>query len=242
MPLVLLGLVTARPWSSRARVWLFTGLIVVISAVGLVRLHATGGYCTVRHGLVPGMLLTLAAANGLAWLMRSIVIPGAWLGRGDERFRLGPAVWAAVLAGFVAVPHLQAMTPYHGSFAAYRDAGDWIARTKARDHGKVLDMTDWSLFFSGQPGFKFSQVQWAAIDPNTRWIVAREAHVRGRWFYTRAVRDLIDGREPVVTFPAHPAPREVQVRIYDRRAPKPATLAGQMPGQDSGRIAGTIRK
>ena len=46
---------------------------------GLVRLHATGGYCTVRHALIPAMLLWLAAAHGLAWIIRSCVIEGHWL-------------------------------------------------------------------------------------------------------------------------------------------------------------------
>ena len=75
------------------------------------------------------------------------------------------------------------MTSYRGSFAAYRDAGDWLAQAKARDHGKVLDVTGWSLFFSGQPGFTFAKVNWAAIDPNLRWVVVREAHLRGPWDY-----------------------------------------------------------
>jgi 4-amino-4-deoxy-L-arabinose transferase-like glycosyltransferase len=225
LPFVVLGLVMARPWSSRARVWLFFGILIGASAVGLVRLHATGGYCTVRHGLVPGMILTLAAANGLAWLMRSVVIPGRWLGHCEEQFRLGPAVWAAALLALVAVPHVRAMTPYHGCFAAYRDAGAWIAETKSREHGKVLDMTDWALYFSGQPGFRYAEVNWAAIDPNTRWVVVRDAHTRGHWLYTPTIRHLIDGQDPVAVFPTRPGPRQLQIRIYDRRAPAPATLA-----------------
>ncbi|WP_254053342.1 ArnT family glycosyltransferase [Singulisphaera sp. GP187] len=242
LPLVLLGLITARPWSARARVWLFMGVIVVASTLGLIRLHATGGYCTVRHGLVPAMLLTLAAANGIAWLMRSIVIPGQWLGQGEERFRLGPGVWAAILAGFIAVPHVQGMTSYHGSFSAYRDAGTWIAQTKAHDHGKVLDMTDWSLFFSGQPGFRFSEVNWAAIDPNTRWVVVRDAHLRGRWNYGPVVRKMIAGRDPILTIPAHPKPREVQIQIYDRRGPLRPTVAQQTPAKEDPGTPPTTRR
>ncbi len=179
------------------------------------------------------MLLTLAAANGIAWLMRSIVIPGQWLGHGEERFRLGPGVWAAMLAGLIAVPHVQWMTTYHGSFAAYRDAGTWIAQTKANDHGKVLDMTDWSLFFSGQPGFKFSEVHWAAIDPNTRWVVVRDAHLRGRWNFGPVVRKLIAGRDPILTIPAKPKPHEVQILIYDRRGPLRPEVAQQAAKAES---------
>jgi 4-amino-4-deoxy-L-arabinose transferase-like glycosyltransferase len=225
IPLVLLGLMTARPWSSRARIWLFTGIIVLVSLVGLIRLHATGGYCTIRHGLVPGMLLTLAAANGMAWLMRSVVIPGRWLGRGEERFRLGPAVWAMIILCFVAAPQVRALTPQHGSFQTYREAGAWLAQTRAENHGKVLDMTDWSLFFSGEPGFHFADVHWAAIDPNTRWVVVREAHIRGRWAYSQAVRDLVAGLAPVVKFPEHAERGQIQIKVYDRQPHRSATVA-----------------
>jgi 4-amino-4-deoxy-L-arabinose transferase-like glycosyltransferase len=245
LPVALLGLVMTRPWSARARVWLFSGIILGASAFGLVRLHATGGYCTIRHGLIPGMLLTLAAANGVAWLMKAIVIPGRWLGQGGERFRPGPAVWATALGGLVVFPHMSTMTPYGSSFAAYRQAGDWIARTKARDHGKVFDMTDWSLFFSGQPGFRYSEVYWASVDPTTRWVVVRDAHLNGHWHYARTLNEMIEGQAPVAAFPEHPDPSQVQVLIYDRRAPKTAAVARRSTnevGPRRGRSSGSRRR
>ena len=232
LPLSLLGLIVAWPWSLRARVWLFSGILLVLAAVGLVRLHATGGYLTIRHAIVPGMLLTLAAANGLAWLMRSVVIEGRWIGLGRERFRPGPAVWAALLALLVALPHASHATPAKGCFDVYHEAGAWIAAVKAHDHGKVLDVTDWALYFSQSPGFRFSEVNWAAIDPTTRWIVARDAHIRGRFQYSRLVNDLIGGRQPVVTFPSHPVKGRLQIKIFDRRTPPPPALAG--PSHDRG--------
>ena len=96
---------------TRLRAWLFLSILLAISAVGLVRLHATGGYLTVRHGLIPGMILTMAAAHGLAWLMARVTIPGRWLGWPHERLRPGPAVWAALLAGFVIYPNLHGLGP-----------------------------------------------------------------------------------------------------------------------------------
>ena len=78
---------------------------------GLVRLHATGGYLTVRHGLIPGMILTIAAAHGLTWLMGKASIPGRWLGWPQERLRPGPAVWAALIAGLVVYPNLHGLGP-----------------------------------------------------------------------------------------------------------------------------------
>ena len=225
LPLVVLGLLATRPWTNWSRSWLFTMAILGASAAGLVRLHATGGYCTVRHGLVPAMLLILLGAGGLAWLMQSLVIPGRWLGRGDERFRLGPAVWGAALAALVGIPQVRGMTTEHGSFAVYRDAGAWIAQQTVDKPGKIVDLTGWSLFFSEQSGYPFSEVHWAAADPNTRWVVVREAHVHGRWHYTQYVRQMIDGREPIALIPPHPARGELQIRIYDRLAPKPAIVA-----------------
>ena len=85
---------------------------------------STGGYCTVRHALVPALLFWLAAAHGLAWLTCSIVIDGRWLGMAEGRFRPGPAAlgrwpWLAL----VGIPLLQATTRVPGSFGSYRDAG-----------------------------------------------------------------------------------------------------------------------
>ncbi len=132
-----------------------------------------------------------------------------------------------VLALLVALPHTRHLTPLKGSFDVYHDAGAWIAEVKAHDHGKVLDLTDWTLYFSRNPGFRFSEVNWAAIDPTTRWVVARKAHIRGHWHYSHLVNDLIGGRQPVATFPRHPARGQLQVKIYDRRTP-PTALAGQL--------------
>jgi hypothetical protein len=229
LPLVVLGLAVARPWTARARIWLLGGIIVAASAVGLIRLHATGGYCTVRHALVPGMLLTLAAANGLAWLMRSVVIDGRWFGHADERFRPGPAVWAAVLALLVGYPYYESMTPYRGSFDAYREAGSWIAGRKAVDHGKVLDLTDWTLYFSQtapDQGFEFANVHWGVQDPTTRWVVVRDAHIEGHWHYSQLLQGFLGDREPVAMFPPDPWPGQVQVCIFDRRVP-PLSVASR---------------
>ncbi len=87
------------------------------------------------------------------------------------------------------------------------------------------------LYFSQSPGFRFSEVNWAAIDPTTRWIVARDAHIRGHFQYSRLVNDLIGIRQPVVTFPSHPVKGRLQIKIFDRRTPPP-TFAG--PARDRG--------
>jgi hypothetical protein len=229
LALAVLGMLVARPWNVRARIWLFAASVIAISAVALVRLHVTGGYCTVRHALVPAMLLRLAAAHGLAWLTCSIVIDGRWLGLAEGRFRPGPAVWGVVLGTLVGSPFLHSPARVPGSFAIYRDAGAWLAQETAGDPGKVLDMTDWSLYFSKRPGFHFKDVHGATLDPNTRWIVARSAHIEGHWHYSHELQALLRDRKPVVSFPAQAGPGRLQIRIYDRWAPLAAPDAPDLP-------------
>jgi hypothetical protein len=102
----------------------------------------------------------------------------------------------------------------------YRETGQWIAEnTNSPD--KVLDLTDWSLFFSGRPGYIFANVYEAPADPRTRWLVVRAPHVKGHWHYSEVLRELIAGREPVALVPAKADPSQVQIRIYDRQAPPP---------------------
>jgi hypothetical protein len=228
LALAALGLMVARPWTVRARVWLFAGIIIGLSAVALVRLHVTGGYCTVRHALVPAMLLRLAAAHGLAWIICSTVIDGRWLGLAEGRFRPGPALWALGLGALLAQPWLRTTTEVTGSFGSYRDAGCWLAEVTAKNPGKVLDMTDWSLFFSGRDGFLLKDIRTAAADPGTRWIVARNAHLRGHWVYSRLLAEIVQDRPPTYLIPAHPKPGQLQIRMYDRWTPRPAasTAAG----------------
>jgi hypothetical protein len=189
-----------------------------------VRLYATGGYLTARHALIPGVILTLAAAFGLVWLTTKISIPGRWVGMASDRIRPGPAVWAGLIATLVVIPYLRTLGPLRaGPFAAYHTAGDWLARNTGT-HEEVLDLTDWSLFFSRRPGYHFADVYRAPRDPNTRWIVVRQPHIEGHWHYSQVVRDLIDGREAVALFPPRPGPNEMQIRIYDRLSP-PALAA-----------------
>jgi hypothetical protein len=215
--LAFLGLWIAPAVPSRARVSLFFAVILLASAVGLVRLHATGGYCTVRHALVPAMILTLSAGCGLTWLLGRISIPGQWFGLAQERLRPGPVLWAAVLLilllplGSRSLAHSQA-TP----FDVYYDAGAWLARNTV-DAESILDLTDWSLYFSKRAGYRFAHVYDALDDPNVRWIVLRKPHLEGHWLYSKAVRELVAHRRPVALLPADPLPGQLQLQIYDVR-------------------------
>jgi hypothetical protein len=230
LPLSALGLVVAVRESSRARAraWLLLGVVGLIALAGLVRLHATGGYCTVRHALIPGLILTLAAAHGLALVIRSATFEGRWLGLGPGRVRPGPAVWALVVAALVAWPLYRGRTPDQSSFAAYRMAAGWLTDHPEAD-GRVLDLTDWSLWFSGRRGAGFPQVLEALGRPGTRFLVVRDAHLNGHLHYNEVLRRRVDGRAPLARFPEHVGPGQIQVEVYDLAAPAPA-VAGS-PGR-----------
>ncbi len=219
------GFVLAAFQVTRMRAWVLLAILLAASAVALVRLHATGGYLTTRHGLVPGMILTLAAAHGLAWTMSKVAIPGRWLGLAAERLRPGPAVWAAVLGLLVVLPNVRALGPPNaGPFDVYQSTGRWIAEHTDSAH-RALDLTNWSLFFSERPGYPFADVYEASSHADIRWIVVRKEHVEGRWHYSQVLRDFIGDREPVAMIPPRVSHDQVQIRVYDRESPTTFTAA-----------------
>jgi len=217
LPFSLIGMVLAVRSRARVRAWLFLGIVLAGSAAALVRLHATGGYLTARHALVPGTILTLAAAGGLTWLMSKVSIPGRWLGLAHEHLRPGPAVWAVLIALLVLNPYLRSLGPFlPGPFSVYHSTGDWLARNTRTDE-EVLDLTDWSLYFSRRPGYRLADVYKAPNDPKTRWIVVRKPNGEVDWHYGHVLRELIGGRDAVALIPPDAGPNQMQVRIYDRR-------------------------
>ncbi|GAC1471767.1 MAG: hypothetical protein NVSMB9_18270 [Isosphaeraceae bacterium] len=229
IPFVVLGLLVGRKVDGRTRAWLFLGLVIAGSSAGLVRLHATAGYCTARHALVPGLLLTLAAGHGLVWVMRRASIDGRRLGLGEGRLRPGPAVWALLIVGGCGWPFYRSMTPFNSSFAPYRIAGTRLLEL-AKDDSGILDLTDWSLFYWGRPGHGIEKVGEASTRPGTRWLVVRDSQLAGEGPLGSRARELVAGREPVARCPEHPATRQLQVLIYDLS--KPTLSAHQRNGGD----------
>ncbi|MFI5459031.1 MAG: glycosyltransferase family 39 protein [Isosphaerales bacterium] len=236
LPFSLIGLLLAVRSRARVRAWLFLGIVLAVSAVALVRLHATGGYLTARHALVPGTILTLAAASGLTWLTSRISIPGRWLGLAHEQFRPGPAVWAVLVALLLINPYLRSLGPFlPGPFSVYHTTGEWLAQNTRADD-EVLDLTDWSLYFSRRAGYRSADVYEAPADPKTRWIVVPKPIVEVDWHYRHLVGELIGGREAVALIPPDAGPNQMQIRIYDRRGPGPlAATMPNPPGADSRR-------
>jgi hypothetical protein len=225
-PFALFGLALATRLPDRARAGLFLSIVLAASAVALVRLHATGGYCTARHGLIPGMLLTLSAAYVITWLLCKISIPGRWLGRAGENFRMGPIVRTIVIGALMImvlkIQHLGPLNP--GPYAVYHATSDWLTRN-TRSGEYVLDLTGWPLYFSDLRGYNFANVYEAPADPATRWIVVRQPHVEGHWYYSHVIRELIGDRTPVAQVPPRATPNQVQILIFDRQAPVPHVAA-----------------
>jgi len=227
-PFALVGFVVAGGLAGRARAGLFLSIVLAASAVALLRLHATGGYCTVRHGLVPGIILTLAAAHGITWLIDRSENLLRSLGPRFQRLRPGLALWTGLIALVLVMPNLRTLGPFvPGPFSVYRATGQWIARNTVAGE-QVLDLTDWSLFFSGRGGYVFAGVYEAATNRHTRWIVVRKPHVDGHWHYSGVIRELIGGRAPVTLVPPQATPGQVQIQIYDLQAPAPIAAANDL--------------
>jgi hypothetical protein len=221
-PFALLGLVMAAMARVRANERLCLGIILAASAVALVRLHVTAGYSTGRHGLVPGVILTLAAANAITRLTRRIPLPRRWLGSLAQRSGLRVTLTSSLIVLSVLIAQLRALGPPNNGpfgvpFGVYHETARWI-RAHTRPGDQVLDLNDWPLYLSARPGRTFAHVYQAASDPGLRWLLVRSPHVDGRGHYNQVIRKLIAGRTPVALVPPAAGPREVQIRIYDCKA------------------------
>jgi hypothetical protein len=216
IPFALLGMIMAAGQPARARAALFLAIVLAASAVALVRLHATAGYCSPRHGIVAGILMGLAAAHAITSLVNKIAFPGRWIGLPHECLRPGPAIWAVLLATLIAVPATRDLGPSNdsGPFSVYHASGEWLA-LHTHSNEQVLDLTDWSLYFSRRSGYNFANVYQAPADPHTRWIVVREGQVDDRRPYSPVIRELIGGRDPVARLPVTSLPNRLRVQIYD---------------------------
>lgn len=216
IPLALIGIVVGLR-RGRPRAQLLASLIVVVTILALVRLYATAGYCDPRHTLVVTMLAFSAAGFGLSTLISRLTIPARWLGLEEGRMQAGPAVWALVVLALLAWNGRQLMQPNNDAFVGYRQAADWLASNDGLDR-PVLDLTGWTLFYGGLRGYTFRTLGEGVADPSVRFLVAREAHLRGPWFYCDAMRERVDGRLPVARFPQTAAPGQARVLVFDLQA------------------------
>ena len=214
LPLALLGLIASWPPGERARPWVFLTILMIAWALALIRLHATGGYCTPRHALILAYPLIASAAFGMTWLASKLAIPGRWFGQPEVRFTSGPIVWVVALGALVSYYSADLATPLNGRFSGYRGAAEYLTMCVPEGE-KVVDLTGWSLFYSGRPGYTFANLHEAMGDPTVTRVVVRDAHRDGPWAYCEQIRRLVGGRKPTATYPEHPAPKQPVVFVYD---------------------------
>ncbi|MDE2508008.1 MAG: glycosyltransferase family 39 protein, partial [Planctomycetota bacterium] len=224
VPLALLGFLTASRGSDeepsyRARRRLLLAILLAASLLALMRLHATGGYCTPRHAMMPSLVLLIAAAGAVARIVGNWHIDGARLGLGEGTFHAGPAAWAAVVVALFAINAGGLFAPINRGMRGYRDAGEWIAAHVPAE-ARVVDVTGWTQYYSGRPGYTFATLIAAPGDPALRWVVVRDAHLHGPWDYCTKLRALVDGLEPVESYPPVHKKGYAQVYIYDRLSPR----------------------
>lgn len=214
LPLAVLGFFLSWPPGAKSRPWLFLTILMIAWALALIRLHATGGYCTARHAMILAYPLIASAAYGLERLLRSISIPGYLLGQDDGRYRLGPIAWIGALALLVCVYRSDLEAPINDQFIGYRYAGGYVLNNVPQD-ARVVDLTGWSLYYGERQGYTFANLDLAMGDPTLCRIVVRDAHLQGPWEYCQRLKRLIGDRKPILTFPEHPVGKQSLVFVYD---------------------------
>jgi hypothetical protein len=225
-PLALLGLAMAGPYRPRARVWLFFWIAGLGGMLALIRLHATGGYCTPRHAMLLALPMIGGAAFAVDRLVRSLVISGRWLGQAGGTLRPGPALWIALLAAYGAWSTPVLLQPLNGAYVGYRQAASWVEANTAPD-ARVLDLTGWSLFYGQRKGYTFHNLADLEHDPDVRYVVVRGAHLRGPWNYCDLSRQMTAEARLLATFPEHPRPEQSRVFVFDRRPEGDAIAHGE---------------
>jgi hypothetical protein len=223
VPLALVGLIGLRPRGPEARQWTLMAVIGGASLLALVRLHATGGYCSPRHALVLVLILIPAAGAGLVGLIDRITgfMPRrGGLGSGPAPVRLRAVALAAALAGLAGILAPEILAPVNEGLQGYKAAGRWLAAHAGDDRdAAIVDVTGWSQFYGGRTGgYTFENLAVAPDDPAARWVVARESHLVGPWYYCKQLDSLVAGRAPVQVFVGTSRRRPTRVFVFDRQA------------------------
>lgn len=216
-PLALLGLALAGPFGPKARIWLFFWIAGLGAMLALIRLHATGGYCTPRHAMLLALPMIAAAASALERGVRCLAISGRWLGQaGSGTLRPGPALWVLLLGAYGAWSAPELFRPLNTAYVGYREAAAWMEANTAPE-ARVLDLTGWSLFYGQRQGYTFHNLADVERDPAVDYVVVRGAHLRGPWNYCDLSRQMTAQARLVATFPSQPGSGQSRVFVFDRR-------------------------
>jgi 4-amino-4-deoxy-L-arabinose transferase-like glycosyltransferase len=216
LPLMILGI---RSRGTPARTRLFLAFLGMGAILALVRLHATNGYCTSRHALLLGLLGISAAAAGLERVLQWVTSRRGQR-TNDGRVEARPVILAMCAGLYLAWSAPTLLRPLNHEAAGYRRAGEWLAdRSQAPEEARVVDGPAWSLFYGQRIGYTFDNLTGALTDPRARFVVVREAHLLGPWWYCQTFRDLVRGLEPVASFPERPQKTQSRVFLFDRQQP-----------------------
>ncbi len=158
------------------------------------------------------ILALIAVPAAAAGLNRLLTRAAGYTGRFPAR----GVGWAAAVVALVAVNAPEALAPLNPGMEGYRQAGHWLARNSG-EGSRVVDVTGWSQFYGRRDGFTFENLVAAQGDPAARWVVAREAHLKGPWEYCKRLRALVDGLEPVQVFRGAAGRRPTKVYVFDRQ-------------------------
>ncbi len=249
LPLALLGLFFVyRPAAAlgpapstgdggaRGRQWLLVAIVGVASVLALLRLHATGGYCSPRHALILSLLLIPAAASALR---QGLAVVGSFMTERlprSMRAAVFPGLWVLVFGGLACILLPRTLAPVNEGLGAYKTAGVWL-RDRVAPGVRVVDVSGWAIFYGRLEGYTFANLIHAPNDPAARWVVVREAHLRGPWPYCSLLRGLVGDAEPTLVFHGANRRHTTKVFIFDRqRTETTPTVAAPVTGP------GTIRR
>jgi hypothetical protein len=232
VPLLVLagvGTLASRRDSEGRRRQLFLTVIIAGWLLALVRLHATGGYCTPRHALIVALLLFAAAARGLYELADRFAAGslGSRVG-GSEGGRRAVFLGACLVAG-LGFWGRETVAPINPAFRAYRRAGEWLGANTPVE-ARVLDLKGWATFYGDRPGYSFGELEQAMHDPTLRWVVAHDALLIGPWGYCDVIRGAVAGRSPIRSFPEKRQPGIAQVHVFDLSSNVPRSAKADRTG------------
>jgi 4-amino-4-deoxy-L-arabinose transferase-like glycosyltransferase len=212
----------------RRREQLFLTIIVCVWLLALVRLHATGGYCTPRHAMIAALPLFAAAARGLRGLADSVAARWTRFGNGAPVGRRGTALLTVCLAACVCYWAPETLAPLNPAFGAYRQAGEWLGANTPSD-ARILDLKGWATFYGERTGYSFGELNRAAHDPDLGWVVAHDALLIGPWDYCEVIRKAVAGRSPVRSFPERRRAGVAQVHVFDLSTDVPRSASLRRP-------------
>ncbi len=206
--------------AAAARRFLLIAVILSLSTLALIRLHATQGYCAPRHTMIPAQIFTLAAGYGLVLLaarFREMAAKSHLAGRR----RLDPVPLAALMLAMVwAVTNASEFRrPIGHNALGYKLAGNYLT-DRTRPDESIIDLTGWASFYAERPGYGFAKLHEIGPANPSRYLVVRKAHLIGPWDYCQRMRDLVHDADLVATFPKSIGERTSEVLVYERRMPQ----------------------